>query len=125
MSRRSTAAVMVFGLLFGSGCSSGARMVQWGPEGGVVAIPSNSNAWPSSYPDRAEALMKQGCPAGYVVDREAEVVVGHTTSTQSHTDTDGPPALNVGGLVNVPLGETHARTHETTSEHDVTEWRIW
>ncbi len=38
-----------------SGCGS-ARMIQSSPDGGVVAIPNNSNAWPYQYRDHAEKL---------------------------------------------------------------------
>jgi hypothetical protein len=36
----------------------------------VVSIPNNSNQWPSYYRNRAEYLMHQKCPEGYVIVRE-------------------------------------------------------
>jgi hypothetical protein len=56
-------------------------MIQSTPEGGVVAIPSNNNAWPFNYRDHAEKLMAMKCPNGYDVLREEEVVVGVKTTT--------------------------------------------
>lgn len=49
------------------------RLLHETPEGGVVSIPNNSNQWPTYYRNRAEYLMHQKCPEGYVIDRE-EVV---------------------------------------------------
>jgi hypothetical protein len=40
------------------GCGS-ARLIQLAPDGGVVAIPSNSNAWPFCYRDDADRLMAE------------------------------------------------------------------
>jgi hypothetical protein len=63
-----------------SGCGS-ARMIQSVPDGGVVAIPSNTNSWPCKYRDHADKLMAMKCPNGYDVVREEEVVVGVKTTT--------------------------------------------
>jgi hypothetical protein len=56
------------------GCASGVHFVSQSPDGGVVAIPSNSDQWPTHYRSRAERLMQQACPNGYAIDHE-EVVV--------------------------------------------------
>lgn len=56
------------------GCAPGVHFVSQSPDGGVVAIPNNSDQWPTHYRSRAEQLMKKACPNGYVIDRE-EVVV--------------------------------------------------
>jgi hypothetical protein len=64
-----------------AGCSD-ARLIRTDPNGGVVAIPRNTNAWPSYNRKAAEELMKQKCPQGYVIDGEHEVVVGHTSEEQ-------------------------------------------
>jgi hypothetical protein len=63
-----------------SGCGS-ARMIQTTPDGGVVAIPSNTNAWPFQYRDHAEKLMAMKCPNGFDIVREEEVIVGVRTTT--------------------------------------------
>jgi hypothetical protein len=61
-----------------SGCAGGgsARMIQSTRDGGIVAIPSNSNSWPNNYRDHAERLMAMKCPEGYEIVSEQEVVVG-------------------------------------------------
>jgi hypothetical protein len=71
-----TVAVMLLAAV--SGCGS-ARMLVSTPDGGVVAIPSNSNHWPFHYRQSAEKLMAQKCPNGYIIVREEEVVVGQKT----------------------------------------------
>lgn len=56
-----------------NGCSQ-VRLVENLPDGGVVAIPSNSNQWPTFYRNRAEFLMNRRFPEGYTIVREQEVV---------------------------------------------------
>ena len=125
-----------------SGCSA-ARWVQTGPQGGVVAIPSNTNSWPYYHRDRALALIQQKCPGGYEIVNEEEVVTGQVAHTESQTDSRPPPAFVVGGAGGsstsqggtsrssdafggfaIPLGETQQQTVQSTRVSDVTEWRI-
>ena len=120
MSRRSVCACGLWGLLVVlSGCSS-ARYVSSEPNGGVVAIPHNSNSWPDYNRKHAEELMKQQCPEGYVIDREAEVVVGSTEHTNVSTEKKGDALLAA-----VKLGSVEENRRETTYRTDQTEWRIW
>jgi hypothetical protein len=57
------------------GCAgSHVRLINQTPGGGVIAMPNNSDQWPTYYRSRAEQLMKQTCPNGYVIEHE-EVVV--------------------------------------------------
>ncbi|HEY7330396.1 MAG TPA: hypothetical protein VH592_22340 [Gemmataceae bacterium] len=55
------------------GCGQ-VRLIRDAPDGGVVAIPNNTNQWPSYYRNRAEYLMKRKCPDGYVIVNEEEGV---------------------------------------------------
>ncbi len=50
------------------------RIAEEKPEGGVVVMPNNSNQWPTYYRNRAEYLMKQKCPDGYVIVNEEDFV---------------------------------------------------
>ena len=61
-----------------TGC---ARYVAREATRGVVAIPSSSNGWPFRHRDSAHELMSEHFPAGYVIEREEEAVVGQTTNT--------------------------------------------
>jgi hypothetical protein len=70
-----------------AGCGS-ARLIRSGPDGGVVAIPSNSNSWPFYYQDDARKLMAQQCPNGYAIVEQGEVVVGKKAMTSESTDRD-------------------------------------
>ena len=105
------------------GCGS-ARMVTVEPNGGVVAIASNNNMWPTYYRDKAEALMHEKCPQGYFVLKEEEVVVGTRVNTNTRTESTPPPTVSVGGVVAVSQGPGLDKTETSTSYHDQTEWRI-
>lgn len=76
-----------------AGCTS-ARVVSLSQDGGVVAIPGNSNHWPFYYRDEAERVMAQKCPNGYEVVREEEVVVGKTQTTNESVDRQNPNGRN-------------------------------
>jgi hypothetical protein len=107
------AAVLV--LISVSGCG-GARMIQSGPDGGVVAIPSNSNYWPCKYRDSAVRLMEQKCPNGYQVVREEEVVVGQKSTTSEQTDHITPAGFKD--------NRERTTTSVTTTTRPETEYRI-
>jgi hypothetical protein len=61
-------------LMAACGCAGAVHFVSQSPDGGVIAIPNNSDQWPTHYRSRAEHLMQRTCPNGYVIDNE-EVVV--------------------------------------------------
>ncbi len=77
-------------LIAGLGCACGSvRVVSRTPEGGVVVIPNNSDQWPTYYRSRAERLMRQICPAGYVIDHEEVVTAEPVWSRpQAANDTE-------------------------------------
>jgi hypothetical protein len=104
-----------------TGCG-GARMVQSTPTGGVVTIPSNTDAWPFHYRQEAEKLMAQKCPQGYTIDHEEEVVVGQQTMNQQSTNTQTQDLINRKQL---PVGSvTSTDTTHTTTTQNLTEYRI-
>jgi hypothetical protein len=98
------------------GCGSSARLINGSPDGGVVAIPSNSNYWPLKYRDEAEKLMAQRCPNGYEIVSEQEVVVGKTSTTNENVDRRSPTSSRY------KVEQTSTST--TTSVNDQTEYRI-
>lgn len=133
----------MLGLIGLTGCAS-ARYVQVDQEGGIVAIPSNSNVWPSYHRDKAEALMRQKCPNGYVIEREEEAVTGTVAHTSGQTNTRETPTLLLGGTegrtekkgrherssetvgaLAIPLGEVAQTSEHSTTYHNLTEWRIY
>ncbi len=107
-------------LAMGLGCNH-ARVVELSSNGGgVVAIPDNTNSWPSRNHRHAEELMAQRCPNGYVIDDEREIVVGQVAHTTSETEQKNVPVLTAIGLAPAKL-----ETQQTTSYVDQKEWRIW
>jgi hypothetical protein len=112
-------ALLFLPVVFGMGCA-GARIVQRNPDGGIVAIPENTNSWPYHYHRKAEELMAKHCPGGYVIEREEEFVTGQVTHTNTNTERHGVPVLSAVGL-----GPTYEDQATTTSATDVKEWRIW
>jgi hypothetical protein len=136
------------GLLGLVGCTS-ARYVQVTRDGGIVAIPENTNVWPTYYRDKAMALIQEKCPDGYEIVWEEEAVTGTVAHTNAYTDTREAPALVFGGAegaaertprkkgpgererysesfggVAIPLGETEQTTRQTTTYRNITEWHI-
>jgi hypothetical protein len=99
-----------------TGCGTTARIVHSSPEGGVVAIPSNSNYWPLKYRDEAEKLMAQRCPNGYEIVQEGEVVVGKTATTSENVDRRSP--------TNSKYKVEKTTTSTTHVVSDQTEYRI-
>src|SRR5579871_4451825 len=74
------------------GCGQ-VRLIRDAPDGGVLAIPNNSNQWPSYYRNRAENLMNRKCPEGYVIVKEAEAIDNPATrdgrKPHEHFEYDG------------------------------------
>jgi hypothetical protein len=95
------------------GCSQ-ARLVQVNQDSGIVAIPTNSNSWPTYNHRAAEELMQRQFPEGYVIDQESRVVVGQHT-TENVQGNNHSLASVVFGLSN----ETR-----TSESHDFYEWQI-
>src|SRR5262249_6511112 len=78
-----TALLLVCGL---GGCTT-ARQIQVTQDGGCVAIPENTDIWPTNYRTKAMDLIKKQCPQGYVIVREEEVVTGKVRTDSEATDT--------------------------------------
>jgi hypothetical protein len=87
-----------------SGCAS-ARYIQKGPDSGVVAIPEDTNVWPTHYHDAALALIKAHVGQSYEIVQQYEVPVGTSpTSNQPYnTDPKNPNIMNNGGKMEVRL----------------------
>jgi hypothetical protein len=103
--------LVLAGLL--AGCSQ-ARFVHSDQWGGVIAIPNNSNQWPTYYQDQAKEMMKRQCPQGYVIEGEDEVVTGQTSQVYTEGNRDSVASAVFG------VGEER----KTISQHNITEWRI-
>jgi hypothetical protein len=103
-----------------SGCMQGARVVQKDALGGVVAIPNNTNMWPTYYRDEAIDMITEQYPnfdPRTDIVSEGEVVIGQQTRSDQRTDRR---AL---GSENKPTGEVTTNLN-TSSTTDKTEYRI-
>ena len=113
---RTVIALLSLALVMQLGCA--ARQVLKDPDYGVVAIPNNTNRWPSRYRDKADEIMSQHFPAGYEVVREEEVIVGQTTHYSE--DEERADVELIDGILSV--GATDRSGSATTT--DVTEYHI-
>ncbi|MCA9185630.1 MAG: hypothetical protein R3E01_34990 [Pirellulaceae bacterium] len=107
-------AIALLAFLSAAGC---ARQVLRTADYGVVAIPSNTNVWPLRYRTKAEKIMGQHFPEGYVIEREQEEVVGQKIQTDDSGASStifrkGPFAINLGS------------SHTTSTVTDEREWHI-
>ncbi len=104
-----------------AGCAQ-PRFVAQDPEGGVIAMPSNTDYWPTHFRTKAEAMMARKCPQGYQIEHEEEVVVGQSTTGRESTDTQ---TRDIPGRKNrSDLQLTTAETTRSQTTRDLTEYRI-
>ena len=103
-------------LAIATGCSSG-RYVMRNGDRGIVAIPANTNSWPTRNWDHATELMSQHFPEGFEIEHEEEVVIGQTTSYGENLQND---VAQVAKNVTVHSGTTSG----TATTTDKTEYRI-
>jgi hypothetical protein len=101
----------------GTGCG-GARYVRKAADEGVVAIPNNSDSWPTNYRTHAEKLMAAHVGDWEIV-HEDEVVTGHTTVNRQ--DTKREATFN-GSIPFLPAEKQETTT--TTTQVPQKEWQI-
>ena len=126
--------------LFLAGCASSPRFVHQDANSAVVAMPHDSNCWPSYYRDNADKMLRARFPQGYVVEKEEEFVTGVSTHTTGQSRTEEAPTLMLGGGsrngngnsssrsfggIAVPVGETRQRVTSDTTTSNQTEWRMY
>jgi hypothetical protein len=78
---RSFPPVLIVLPAFAMGCEAtkGVRYVYQDRDFGVVALPENTDCWPTRYRRQAEKLMAEHFPAGHEIVRAEEVVEGSRT----------------------------------------------
>ena len=94
------------------------RVVSQSDSGGVIAIPANNDMWPFHYRSKAEALLTQQCPEGYVIELEEEYVTGQATHVQEDHRQDEHQ-------ISQRASFTTESTNTTATTSDVKEWRIY
>jgi hypothetical protein len=109
-------AAVVAGL---SGCASPARYVERSGDVGVVAIPANTDAWPTRYRSEAIGLIRKHVGPDFEIVEEKEVAVG--TRTNNNQQVNREQTFN--SAVPFLPAEKQTVTNSTTTT-DVTEWRI-
>jgi hypothetical protein len=100
-----------------TGCGSTARYVAKRGDTGVVAIPNNSNAWPTYNRRNAEELIRQHVGPDFEVLEEREVVTGTSVSNNQQVQRE---QLTNGRYLPI---EKDTVTN-TTSTRDTTEYQI-
>jgi len=116
--RVSVAAAAAIILAAGNGCAA-ARYVQRQPGEGVVAIPDNSNFWPTYNRDQALKLIQEHVGPDYEIVKEEAVVTGQVTTTDQQT-TETPLQNR---KTQAPAG-TQTTVAQTTRTTDATQWYI-
>jgi hypothetical protein len=109
-------AALVAGL---SGCASPARYIERTGDTGVVAIPSNTDAWPSYNRHEAMELIRKHVGPNYDIIEEREVATGKTTLNNQQVNNE-----QTWNSSNPFLPANRQTVNNTTTTHDVTEWRI-
>lgn len=105
------------------GCAAPAKYIEKRADGGVVAVPDDTDCWPSYNRRAALEKIQQHVGADYVITDERRVVVGQTTmgngqsTTTNHTLNPKNPAY--------PAQQTQTTTGSSTAmTQDVTQWQI-
>jgi len=109
-------AAVVAGL---SGCASPARYIERGADSGVVAIPANTDEWPSYHRREALTLIQKHLGSNYEIIEEREVATGQRTVNNQHVKSE-----QVMNRSNPFLPAEKQTVDNTTTTHDITEWRI-
>jgi hypothetical protein len=101
-----------------TGCGT-ARYVSKQGEGGVVAIPNNSDDWPTHYRQNAEALIRQHVGPNYEIVDEREVVTGTKVANNQQAQTE-----QIANRRNPSMPGTKETVTDTTTATNITEYRI-
>lgn len=113
-------AVAVLGLVtLAGGCATPARYIEKKGDEGVVAIPANTDAWPSYNRRAAIELIQKHVGVNYEILDEREVVTGQSTHNNQQVNTE----QTVNRTIPFLPAEKQTITN-TTTQRDITEWRI-
>jgi hypothetical protein len=109
-------AALVAGL---SGCASPARYVERTGDSGVVAIPANTDSFPSYNRSEAMALIHKHVGSSFEIVEEREVATGKRTLNDQQVNNE-----QTWNTSNPLLPASKQSVQNTTTTQDVTEWRI-
>lgn len=108
-------AVVTIGL---AGCGSSARYVAKDIDGGIVAIPSDTDVWPTHNRKHAEDAIRRHVGPDYEIVSEGEVVTGQVTNHDQQVRRDKADTP-VKGLTVEKEGVS-----ATSTTRDITEYHI-
>jgi hypothetical protein len=117
--KRVGAWVLLVAVAGAGGCASPAKYVEKQGDAGVVAIPNNTDSWPSYHRRAALDLIRKHVGPQFEIVEEREVVVGQTTHNNQQVNTE----QTVNSRIPFLPAERQTITN-TTTQHDITEWRI-
>lgn len=117
--KRAGVSGVLLALAFAGGCASPAKYVEKRGDTGIVAIPANTDVWPNHYRTDALALIQKHVGASYEILEEREVVVGQATTNNQQVNTEQTVNREIPFLP----AEKQTTTN-TTTQRDLTEWRI-
>ena len=109
-------AAIVAGL---SGCASPARYVERSGETGVIAIPANTDSFPSYNRSEAMALIQKHIGSNFEIVEEREVATGKRTLNDQQVNNE-----QTWNTSNPLLPANKQTVQNTTTTQDMTEWRI-
>jgi hypothetical protein len=109
-------AAIVAGL---SGCATPARYIERSGDNGVVAIPANTDAFPSYNRSEAIALIHKHVGPNFEIVEEREVATGKRTLNDQQVNNE-----QTWNTANPLLPANKQTVQNTTTTQDVTEWRI-
>jgi hypothetical protein len=109
-------AALVAGL---SGCASPARYVERTGDSGVIAIPANTDTFPSYNRSEAMALIQKHVGGSFEILEEREVATGKRTLNDQQVNNE-----QTWNSSNPLLPANKQTVQNTTTTQDVTEWRI-
>lgn len=114
--KRGIAFVLLGMISVAGGCASPAHYIEQKADGGVVAIPDNSNTWPNYNVRAARELIAKHVGPNFEIVDQYQVKTGQTTRNEQQTNTDQ--------TANRRNPSERQTTTGVTTTQDTTEWRI-
>jgi hypothetical protein len=117
--KRGGVSALVLALAVAGGCASPAKYIEKRGDSGVIAIPNNTDTWPSHHRREALALIQKHVGPNYEILEEREEVVGQSTHNNQQVNTEDTFNREI------PFLPAQKQTiTNTTTQRDITEWRI-
>ena len=120
---RTRLAVIFVAALSGCASTDGVRYVYQDRDFGVIAMPENTDWWPTHYRRHGEKLMEDHFPDGHEVVRAEEVIEGERTmKTEGSNSAEVSPQISESLLKVVKFGHSASQSEAETTK--VKECRI-